>query len=368
MTTDARRPLKVGVIGLGFGRTHIQGYQATEGVEVIAVCQRRKDRAEAVANEFGIPNVFTDYRELINLDEIDAVSIASPPYLHLPMVSEAVKAKKHVLCEKPLAINAQEGYQMLKALQEAGLIHMTAFNWRHIPAFTRMKELIDEGYVGEIFHVQARWLSDGRANPERPRTWRANRDEAGVGAMGDTGVHLIDMIRWIAGDVRRISALTSTYMKEIRQPRSGEVYTSNVDDSCSFVAETVGGAQVVSQVSSVAPGRNSIQVEVSGKKGTLFYEIDRSRPDWMIGILKGTQELGKGLQELPIPERLLEGLDRSQLATAAGRFVFAKITREFARGIRGNIPVEPSLYQGVKAQEVLDAIEQSNREGRWVEL
>jgi len=149
------KTIKVGVVGGGFGRTHLLAYHATPGVEVKAFCQRTKAKAEQIAREFGIPQVFTDYREMISHTDLDAVSLTTPTNVHLAMACEAFDAGVSVLCEKPLAMNKEEAAAMLKRAEEARLIHMTCFNFRYVPAFYRMKELMQEGYVGShVLHVR----------------------------------------------------------------------------------------------------------------------------------------------------------------------------------------------------------------------
>jgi predicted dehydrogenase len=138
---SAERKVRVGVIGGGYGRNHILAYRAS-GVEVAAFCQRSKEAAQSVTREFSIPHVFTDYRDLLALEGLDAVSIATPPNLHYPIAAEAVARGLHVLCEKPLALNVEEAETMLARAEAAKRTHMTAFNFRFIPALRRMKELL----------------------------------------------------------------------------------------------------------------------------------------------------------------------------------------------------------------------------------
>ncbi|HJU63709.1 MAG TPA: Gfo/Idh/MocA family oxidoreductase, partial [Candidatus Binatia bacterium] len=181
--------IKVGVVGGGFGRTHIMAYQATPGVEVSAFCQRTKASAERIGQEFGIRHVFTDYGEMLSQSSLDAISLTTPTNVHLAMASEAFNHGLSVLCEKPLAMNKEEAAAMLKRAEEAHVIHMTAFNFRFIPAFYRMKELMQAGYVGSrVLHVEASWFSERRADPNVPFGWRDEKEAVGFGAMGDMGV------------------------------------------------------------------------------------------------------------------------------------------------------------------------------------
>ena len=209
------KTVKVGVVGGGFGRTHILAYRTTPGVEVTAFCQRTKASAERVAREFGIPHVFTDYREMLVQGDLDAVSLTTPTNVHLAMACDAFDHGVSVLCEKPLAMNQEEAAAMLKRAEEARLIHMTCFNFRFVPAFYRMKELMQEGYVGSrVLHVEASWFTERRADPNLPFGWRDEKEVVGFGAMGDVGVHLVDLVRWLAGDFKRICSQQAIFTKE----------------------------------------------------------------------------------------------------------------------------------------------------------
>lgn len=363
------RTLRVGVIGGGFGRNHILAYKVCDDVEVAAFCQRTRSSAEKIAQEFRIPQVFTDYRELLELKDLDAVSIAAPVYLHHPIAIEALSRGIHLLCEKPLALNKEEAAAMLAKAVEAHLIHMTAFNYRFIPALQRMKELLDQGYVGSrVFHVDLVWFTERRADPHVPLGWRHKKEFAGVGVLGDIGVHLTDLVRWLVGDFRKVCGHAAIFTPERSLPEGSGKGSVTVEDSCVFVAELAGGMQASIQVSGVARGGIYQGIRVFGNEGMLRSEIDRSSSDWIVGRLWGAQGAGTALQQLPIPERLTRGLDLSNPNRAAGEFIFANLTRRFVEGIRtGQQPI-PSFREGLEAQKVIDAVLESVERQRWVKI
>ncbi len=362
------RRLKVGVIGGGFGRNHLLAYQATDGVEVAAFCQRTRASAEKLAGEFHIPQLFTDYRELLVLKDLDAVSIAASPYLHHPIVMEAFARGLHVLCEKPLALNRQEAETMVLRAEETKRVHMTAFNFRFIPAISRMKELLEEGYAGDrIYHADAVWFTQRRADLNAPLEWRYKKEQAAVGALGDVGVHLIDLIRWLIGDFKKVCALAATFTKERRLPDGSGKGSVTVEDACIFIAELAGEVEAAIQVSGVARGGVYQGIRIFGSGGTLRLEIDRSSPSWLTGKLFGAQG-SSTLQPLPIPERLTEGLDRLSPERATGEFVFANLTRRFVEAIRTGRQAVPSFRDGLEAQKVIDAILKSAEEEQWVKV
>jgi predicted dehydrogenase len=358
--------IKVGVVGGGFGRTHILAYRATPGVEVTAFCQRTKSRAEKIARDFAIPHVFTDYTEMLAHGNLDVVSLTTPTNVHLAMASEAFDHGVSVLCEKPLAMNQEEAAAMLKRAEEARVIHMTAFNFRFIPAFYRMKELMQEGYVGSrVLHVEASWFSERRVDPTMPFGWRDEKEAVGFGAMGDSGVHLVDLVRWLAGDLKRVCSQQAIFTKQRPLADGSGTREVNVEDCAVFIGELTGGGLVSFAANSAARGSAYQEIRILGNHGVLRAVVDRTKPDWMIGELWGAQ--GDGETELlPIPEQLAERLIPAEARRVAREAIFANLTRVLAHGIRTGEQPSPSFHDGLEAQKVLDAVEKSARSGAWI--
>ncbi|HEX9443600.1 MAG TPA: Gfo/Idh/MocA family oxidoreductase, partial [Candidatus Binatia bacterium] len=316
--------------------------------------------------EFGIPRVFTDYRELLALGGLDGVSIATPPYLHRPIAEEAFARGLGVLSEKPLALNAGEAESMLAAAGKAGRAHMTAFNFRFIPAVRRMKELLEEGYAGRIFHLDASWLTESRMAAATPLGWRHRKETAGFGVLGDTAVHLIDLVRMLAGDFKRVVGQAATFHKERRLPDGGGTGAVDVEDSCMFLAELAGGIQASLHASGVAEGSLYQSIRIFGSEGALRMELDRDGPGWVVGRLSGVRGANSRFEPLAIPERLTQGLDLSDPKRVAGEFLFSHLTRRFAQAMRSGEEAAPSFREGLAAQRVVDAVLQSVEAGKWV--
>lgn len=363
------KKLRVGVIGGGFGRNHILGFRVCDDVEVAAFCQRTRASAEKIAAEFQIPEVFTDYRDLLQMKDLDAVSIATPPHLHAPIALEAFARGLHVLCEKPLAMSRNEAEHMLAAAQAAGRVHMIAFNFRFIPALRRMKELMAEGYLGErIFHLEASWMSESRIASGAPLGWRHNKETAGMGVLGDTGVHLIDLVRWLAGDFTKVSGHATIFNKERRLPDGSGSAAVTVEDSCVFIAELAGGAQAALHPSGVARGNIFQNIRIFGSEGVLRVEIDRKGPDWVVGKLFGARGARSQVEPLPIPERLTQGLDLSDPRRVPGEFLFSNLTRGFVEAIRTGGQAVPGFREGVEAHKVVEAVLKSVEEQKWARV
>jgi predicted dehydrogenase len=358
--------IKVGVVGGGFGRVHILAYRATPGVEVTAFCQRTKSSGEKIAREFGIPHVFTDYGEMLAHGDLDAVSLTTPTNVHLAMASEAFNHGVSVLCEKPLAMNQEEAAAMLKRAEETRLIHMTAFNFRFIPAFSRMKELMREGYVGSrVLHVEASWFSERRADPNLPFGWRDQKEAVGFGAMGDSGVHLVDLVRWLAGDFKRVCSQQAIFTKERPLADGSGRRKVTVEDCAVFIGELAGGGLVSFAANAAARGSAYQEIRILGNHGVLRAVVDRTKPDWMIGELWGAQG-DSDTALLPIPEQLAQRLIPAEARRTAREAIFANLTRFFARGIRTGEQPSPSFLDGLEAQKVLDAVEKSAKAGSWM--
>lgn len=341
--------LRIGVIGLGFGQNHIRGYQACPDVEVTAVCSRTSETAQRVARDYAIPNALTDYRALLDRPDIDAVSLCTPVYLHQQMTCDALDAGKHVLCEKPLGLNAEEAQAMLDHARRSDLVHMTNFGWRfNAPAF-RMKALIDEAYLGTVYHINARYLMGYRADPAGAHSWRDRRAEGGLGVLGDMGVHLIDMARWWIGDFIRVCAIMRNLVPERPSTQTNRMEPSELEDTCGFLAELEHGVQGVFHASRCAMRTDYIHIDVHGSNGALQFQFQR---ETMHARLIGGQGLQGDFQALPMPAHL------SDLSSQ----------RHFVEVIRNGRQAEPSFFEGVCVQKVADAIVIAEEQGRWVDL
>ena len=344
--------IRVGVIGLGIGTDiHIPGFQACPDAEVVAICDVRQERVEAAAKKFGIPNVFTDYRKMLELNGLDAVSITTPPHLHFPMTMAALEAGKHIICEKPMALNLDEAQRMYEEAERRGVIHMINHEFRFFPGWARMKELIDEGYLGKVFNVFSTTLY---LTPSRPWHWWV----PGGGLLGAVGSHVIDALRYWFGEIVGVYGEVDTWIKQRVPPECDDIRDVPVDDAFSFMVRFQSGGLGTVVVSSAAryvsgvPGESSF--EAYGSDGTLKLGTD----DKLIG---GRGE-DKEASEIPIPDRL-------KLPKAEGDFLlppFIRLVQEFLRGIKEKTKVAPSLYDGVKHQAVIDAILLSHKERRWV--
>lgn len=205
------KKVRAAVIGLSMGRYHAQGYADAPGCELIAVCDIDRARLDRVQREFAVKYAFTDWQELLAVEEIDVVSVVLPNRLHHPVTLAAFDAGKHVLCEKPLAMNAQEATEMVDAGTRAGRFLMVHFNQRFTPDAMWLKRYIDQGGLGEIYFAKTGWLR--RRGVPGIGSWFTMMSESGGGALIDIGVHALDLALWYMGYPRSIAVLGATYAK-----------------------------------------------------------------------------------------------------------------------------------------------------------
>jgi predicted dehydrogenase len=350
----------VGIIGLGFGRAHVAGFQAA-GCNVVAVCQRDTTAAKALADKYGVPGVFASWEDLLAKAKPDIVVIATPPHLHHAIALRAFGQGAHVVCEKPLAMNRAEADAMVAAAAKAKRVAMTGFNWRFIPAMTRLHAFVGEGGLGRVFHVSGRWFGARWADEAAAATWRMDRSVAGHGAMGDMGVHLVDLVRWNFGEFRRVVAHAGIAYPSKTVP--GTTKAADAEDYATVLGELESGAEVTLGVSRAARGANDHTLEAYGAKGALTYRVDRDAPRWWTGQLNATGG-GAALAPVKVDDHDATG-DPMEII---GRVTIAPLVQRLLEAAERGGPVSPSLDDGLRSQAVLDAVLASLSRGGWVDV
>jgi predicted dehydrogenase len=260
--------LKVGVIGCGSiaNHRHLPEHANNPGVEIVAVCDVVEDRAKAASAKFG-GKTFTDYHELLAFDEVDAVSVCTPNYLHAPVSVAALKAGKHVLCEKPMATSLAEAEEMIAAAEQSGKTLMIGHNQRFVPAHEKAREMIANGELGKIYSFRTAF---GHPGPEAwsvdgANSWFFKKDEAFIGAMGDLGVHKTDLIRYILGEeIVEVGSFIETSAKEF----------ATVDDTAVCVLKTENGIIGTLAASWSYTAKEDNSTIIYGEKGILRLEDD----------------------------------------------------------------------------------------------
>ena len=201
--------IKVGIVGTGIGRFHANGYKKCPDVEIKAFCDIDPDRAKCAAEEYGAPGVYTDYNEMLKDPEIDAVSVCTPNSLHAPLAIASFEAGKHVLCEKPIATNAQEARAMVEAGRKSGKIFMMAFNNRFRGDTQLLKKCIENGDLGDIYYAKTGWIR--RKGIPGMGGWFTTKAMSGGGPLIDLGVHVLDLTLWLMGNPKPVYVMGSSY-------------------------------------------------------------------------------------------------------------------------------------------------------------
>jgi predicted dehydrogenase len=276
----------VGMLGYAFmGKAHSNAYKKLPYMiypppavpRLVAIAGRSEEAVKEAAARYGYERYYTDWRDMIRDDRVQFFDNGAPNDAHAEPCIAAAQAGKHILCEKPMARNAKEAASMLEAVTKAGVKHAVAFNYRFVPAIRLARDLIDSGKLGEIWHFRAVYLQEWITDPNFAMIWRLDKNQAGSGALGDLGAHIIDLARFLAGEPRKVSALTQTFIKR-RPVSSGATEMADVTVDDAFVAnvEFENGALGTLEASRFCPGRKNFQVfEINGSKGSIRFNLER---------------------------------------------------------------------------------------------
>ena len=356
------KPIGDAIVGCG-GITlqnHLPGLALCPDVNVVALCDANAEVLGRARKQASVNCCSADYREVISRADVDAVIIATPNFLHIEIALEAARAGKHVFCEKPLAMNFDEGRRMFQAAESAGVRHMTAFTYRFVPAMRYMKHLVDQGAIGQPYHFRNCRLQDWG---QRGLGWRQTGKLAGSGELGDMLSHRIDFAHLLFGPMTNLVART----RIIHPSRGGQ--PSDLEDWVGIICDFANGASGLMESSKVATGHNESMfsqdyVELNGSEGSIRY--DTQRPHELFVAKKGDKQLAK----ISVPKEFLvwPGSPRDP-AQGDPLFVFRyDQTFEFIDAIRNERPCFASFYDGALVQGVIDAALQSEKERKWVDV
>lgn len=288
--------LNVAIIGQNFmGKAHSHAWLTTPRffdlplAPVLKVaCARDQEGLVRFAETWGWQETAADWHDVVARDDVDVVDICTPTDLHAEIAIEAARHGKHVFCEKPIALTGEEAKAMLAAVRSAGVTHYLNHNYRRVPAVALARRLIDEGFVGRVYHWRSAYLQDWIADPAFPLVWHLQRRRAGSGPHHDLGSHLIDLARFLVGEVTTVSAMSTTFVTERPLPGAGAATFSagsggagrmglvDVEDAMAFLAEFDSGAMGSFEVSRFAPGRkNHNTFEIYGSDGGIVWDLER---------------------------------------------------------------------------------------------
>jgi len=378
------RTLRVGLIGYRFmGKAHSNAWRQAPhffnlkaNVELHTICGRNAAGVQAARAQFGWQNSTKDWKEVIESPLIDIVDIGAPNHLHAEIAIAAARNGKHVLCEKPLALNVKQAEAMLAAAQKAKIVHMVCHNYRRIPALALAKKMMGEGVLGKIFHFHARYAQDWLVDPEFPINWRLQKETSGSGANGDINAHIIDLGRYLVGEFKEVCGLLHTFVTErpladVLAKGARKMGRVTVDDAAMLIGRMENGVLANLEATRYASGRkNHIEIEINGSKGSLYFDFeDMNRLKFFNGDDPKDRQ---GFRDILVtecggvqpyvgnwwPPGHLIGYEHTFVHTVA----------DFVNACVDGKPVAPTFEDGLKNQRVLAAVEESNQKGRWVKL
>ncbi|PZE19874.1 Gfo/Idh/MocA family protein [Paenibacillus xerothermodurans] len=383
------RKLNVAMIGGGFmGKAHSIAYAGmpmffwpAPAIPVRkAVVDVNEEMAKTAAERYGFEAHYADWRRVIEDPSIDIIDIVTPNDSHAEIAIAAAKAGKHIICEKPLARNGEEAKSMLDAVKEAGVKHMVAFNYRRTPAIALARKYIEDGAIGKILNFRGTYLQDWSADPNSPLSWRFKKSVAGSGALGDIATHVIDIARYLVGDITEVMATTNTWIKE-RPVQSGGVdklgtvkaagdvkkEAVDVDDEVSTFLRFDSGAVGSIEATRNAWGRNNfITFEIHGESGSIFFNYER-RDELQVcfeddpGDRRGFRTIYTGPAH-PYGEALWP------IPALGVGYTETKIVEchDFISSIVNDTEVSPNFYDGYRIAVISDAILESASSEKWV--
>jgi predicted dehydrogenase len=382
------KQLRIGMIGYKFmGKAHSNAYRSLPMFfpkalkpEMSVICGRNARALEEAATQLGWSDCVTDWKDLIAREDIDLIDINAPSNAHKEIALAAAKAGKHIFCEKPLALTLADSREMLQAAEDAGVTHMVGFNYRFSPAVRLAKKLVESGRLGKIYHFRAWFLQDWIINPEFPLVWRLQKEIAGSGSHGDLGAHLIDLAHFLVGDVKEVIGMSETFIKE--RPLAAEMTGLSakgdkdapkgkvtVDDATLFLARFDNGALGSFEATRFAAGhRSTNSFEINGSLGSVKFDFERMNEleVYLTSDAEDVQGFRRVLATDPAHEYAEAWWPPGHTIGFEHTFIHEML--ELSNAIEeGRQPV-PNFHDGVKCQAVLEAVERSIEQRRWVDI
>lgn len=383
-----KKHLTVGMIGYNFmGRAHSNAWRQAPrffdlpvDIRLKTLCGRSLNRVQLASENLGWENAVTDWRDVIADPEIDIVDITTPNDTHAEIAIAAAEAGKAILCEKPLGLDLTQCEAMVAAVEKAGVVNMVCHNYRRIPAIALAKKMIEEGALGDrIYHFRARYAQDWIADPNFPMVWRLRSEIAGSGTHGDIDAHIIDLGRYLVGDIAEVCGLMETFIKErplqaeissgLQATGSQEMGEVTVDDAVSWIGKFKNGAIANLEATRFAYGRkNHITLEINGSGGSLAFNFeDMNRLQYYNAA---DPENARGFRDILVTESThpYAGAWWPPGHIIGYEHTFTNTFADFISAVVAGKSVQPTFRDGLENERVLSAVSQSAAEKRWISL
>lgn len=377
------KELRVGMIGYGFmGRAHSNAYKqvgqffpSQHKVVLKAACARDAAKAKAFADQWGYESTETDWRKLVERKDVDVIDVCTPNNLHREIALAAAAAGKMILCEKPLAMTAAEGKQMVDAVEKAGVANMVWYNYRRIPAVTLARRLVEQGKLGKVYHYRAKFLQDWTIKADLPQggqgLWRLDVAAAGSGVTGDLLAHCIDTAVWLNGRLDSVCALTETFVKQRLHNLTGKVEPVGIDDACVFMGRFENGSLANFESTRYARGHKALYTfEINGENMSLFWDLHDLhrlqvfdyRDEGPIRGWKSVHVTDNSPDHPYMANWWVPGLAIGYDAS------FTHQVADFIQGLETGKPANPTFRDAYETQLILDAILDSAKGRKWVSV
>ena len=380
MTTTAASAapeLGVGIVGYGFiGKIHAFAHRALPlsydplpaRTRLVGVCTRTEASGRKAQEQAGFAVATTDYQDLLARDDIDVIHCCTPNDAHHALLRDALRAGKHVYCDKPLTRTLAEAEEIAAlARTTPGLVHRMTFNYRFVPALLRAKQLVDAGFLGTVFQFRAAYLHAGYVDPRRPLSWRLRKERSGGGALMDLGVHVFDLARHLLGEFAEVNAQLDTFVRERPDPTTGGTGIVDVDDVALVRARTRSGAVGTIEATRLATGtQDELRLEIHGSRGALGFNLmdpnwlivyDNTRPEAPLGGDRGPQRI-ECVARYPAPYAL--GATKN---TVGWPQFHVHCLFDFIDSVARGEPRGPSFEDGLAAQRFVAACQESAGRG-----
>lgn len=375
----------IGLVGYKFmGRAHSNAWRQVSHFfdvdptpRMRAIAGRDEQGVKAAAASLGWEGYETDYQRLLERDDVQLIDVCTPGNSHHDIAIAALKAGKHVLCEKPLANSLAEAKEMVEAAEAAGTINMVCFNYRRVPAVQLAKKLISEGRIGEIRHWRAVYLQDWILDPQFPLVWRLQKDLAGSGALGDIGAHIVDLAQFLVGNITEVIGTMDTFIKErpLEEASTGgglgaaagtQTGQVTVDDSTTVLARFESGATGTFEATRLAAGRrNYNSFEINGSEGSLVFNLERLNE--LQAFFTSDPADVQGFRTISVTEA-----DHPFVGAwwPAGHIIgyehsFVHTIKDLLDGVKAGQSPAPTFADGYRCQAVLEAVERSAQNRQW---
>lgn len=353
--------IRTAIIGASFARdAYLPALANIDDAGVVAIASARLSSARATAEQFGIQQAYDDWREMLERHEVDLVCIATPPDLHAPMTLAALEAGAHVLCEKPMAMDAGESRAMLEAAEAAGKLHVMGHELRFNPNRRRIKALLDAGEIGEVRHLNMVSINAGWGDPaSRPAGDWWSLAEHGGGRFGAAGSHAIDLIRWWLGDIGALSGQVATMVPDRIDAKSGETWRATADDQFSFLLEMQNGVLASVFMSGAARHSGGSSLQIFGSEGS----IRLGDGDERLYVARA----GGDFEDLSVDD---PNASLPLVNSGIWNVSFVALMQELCAAIREGRELQAgaTFADGLQCQLAMDAVRRSSQERRWINL